>query len=650
MVSTREKTTLTHNINQIENDNVQSESDPFSMYGSGINLSNLNQDMLIRRWRAFSVHPEASRALDEILNEAVNFGDDDDFMKLDLSKVDEEYETNSARPLVDEIRDTFEKFKMLTDFDENVDNLFLQFLIDGQINYEAIYPIDEAEQKEKGIIDVQLLSPIGLRKIKIKNPIVRDEESFLENNKEYLTATDAANVYDSIEKHPGGYDPNREYTFYYYDKSAITEQQEYNYSNAYRDEEATVMFDDEQMITANSGKWDSTTKMYQSPINKAVRSLNHIMLIEDSILIFCITKSNQKRMFKVNTAGMNRKSADQYVNALKDKYSQKKFYNTSTGEISDRKVTQTINEDFWVAVRSDGTASLEVTNVEGVANASFAVMDELNYFRRKVFESFNIPSTRMNAETNTAYLGFDASAATINRDEQKFTKTTSKFRNRFMEIFFEFAKRDLIVRKVFGADDWYFIKKMIRLRYTNENEFATVKKFQLLTAQLDILDRIEPWRKEGYYSKKYIEREVLNRTDEEITKMQEEIEEELIAGDVRIETQEQMLDGGMGGGGMSGGGYSGGFTPLPSSAGEMGSDVFPEGFGEEVPENAPEEAPSPEEAPAPEELNQSVKRNTRKDKLILETLEKYKTRVPEGGFITVAGKRFRRQSGIFLPE
>jgi hypothetical protein len=647
-VSTKEKTTITHNINQVENEYIVSDWDPFSIYGTnvGANIGIIQHDLLIRRWRAFSNQPEAAQCLDEILNEAINPGDDGEWYKIDLSKVEEKYETNSSQPLIEDIRDSHEKFKMLLNFDENIDNLFLQFMIDGQINCEAIYPKSQKEMIEKGIVDAQIISPIGLRRIKIRNPQIRDEATFIENNREYLNASDAEAIYKEIEKDESGYDEDREYVFYYYDKSSNQTEQDFGY-NSHSEDDDTIIFDDEQIISANSGKWDSAAKIYLSPIQRAIRSLNHIQLIEDSIVIFAITKANQKRMFKVNTGGMNRKTSDQYVEMLKNKYSQKKFYNSSTGEISDRKVTQTINEDFWVSVK-DGQASLEVVNVEGVANASFETMEELNYFRRKARESFGIPITRLNSESNTTYLGYDSGAATINRDEEKFSKQVHKYLIRLMELEYEFIRRDLVAKRIIGTDDWYYIKQMIRFVFTNENNYVKIKKLMLLEQQLTLLERIDPWREKGYYSKKYIERELLGRTEEEIEKMRDEIEEEIIEADVRIESQERMLEEpGFGGGG---GGYSGGFTPLPSSAGEIGGDVFPEGFGE-VPENEPEMAPepeTPEEAPTPEELNQSVK-ETKRHNLILETLKKYSDKVPENGFVTIDKKRFKKSGGIFIP-
>lgn len=655
VTSTPEKTTVTHSIGQVEDADVVAQQDPFSLYGTsvGLNVGQIGGDLLISRWRTYSQLTEADVCLSDIVGEAFSLGDDYEYFKLDLSKVEDTYEINSSRPLTEEIRSSLEKFDILSGFTDNVESYFRQFLVDGKFYFEAIYPLNEKDLEKKGIIDLQLLSPIGMRKVTIRNPETRSENDFIDNNRQYIAANDAGKIYDEMSNNPDSYDPNKKYDFYYYDKSSHETKQ--NLSTYSHEEESTIIFDAEQIIEANSGEYDITLKTHLSLMNGAIRALNHLSLVEDSFIIFCVQKSNSKRMFKISTKGLNRKSADQYVEGLKNKYSQKKFYNTSTGEVSSRLQSVSLNEDFWTSVGSDGVQSMSVENIPGVENASFEVMAYLDFFRKKAKEKFRIPPSRMNSETNQFNLSYDSSATAISRDELKFTKFCNKHRNLFMEVVFEFLKRDLVARKIIGSDDWYFIKKMIRFRFNNENEFAKVKKFQLMTQQLDLLDRIDTYREKGYYSKKFIEKEVLGRTDEEIEKMKEEIEEEMIESQVRIENQEgSLMDGGNdfgGGGGSSGGGFSGGFTPLPSSAGSISGDAFPEGFGEPEP-NAPEEAPSPEEEapPAePEPITQS-KDSDRRTNLIMEALKKHGHKVKEGGKITIAGKTYLKNDGIFLPE
>lgn len=650
----KENTTITHHPSQKEEDAELFQSyNPFSVMGINLSNSQLDADNTITMWRNYSLYPEAENAIDEITGEAINRDENGEFMKLDLSPIINEYGKSSAEPLVSEVRYAFDKFCLLTDYEENVEEYFQQFYIDGVMNWETVYPKNEKELIEKGIIDCQLLSPIGFRKVKIRNPVT-DKDSFMATNKDYINGRDAELLYGNIENKTAEYDSNREYTFYYYDKSSNLNNSNYNAnasSDATEDLTTQIIFDEEQIISSNTGKYDPVKKIYFSYMNKTIRSLRSLYMVEDAIIIYRIGHSSAKRAFYVNTKGMKAKNAEQYLKNLMTNYSSKMFYNSSDGSISNYNTTRSIGtENYWFLKNADGTNSVDVVTLDALSSFDITNMADLDYFVKKVRESFGTPTGRMDKANSQTQFSYDSNNSIL-REEIRFSKMTTGIKRKFINFIYEFIKRDLVARRIIGIDDWYDLKKLIQFRFHGENEFARKAKFALLAQRVQLSDQLMPYITEHkFYSKKWLKTTIWEMTDEEIEEQIEQIEIESIEDTVRVGEQEQEMAGfDQGGGGSDlGHGYSGSFEPLSQEQGDIADDAFPDFESpEEAP--APEETPT-EETPAPEELNQSVKPKKSHDDLILETLKKYDSKVNEGNVISISGLKFKKTNGLFVKQ
>jgi len=213
------------------------------------------------------------------------------------------------------------------------------------------------------------------------------------------------------------------------------------------------------------------------------------------------------------------------------KYRNKLVYDASTGEMRDDRKTMTMLEDFWLP-RRDGGRGTEITTLPGGEN--LGQIDDVVFFQRKLYNSLNVPPNRL--ESATAYnIG---RSTEITRDEVKFQKFVNRLRKKFSLLFIDMLKVQLILKGVITIDDWDDIKENIAVDYLEDNFFSELKDFEIMNERITMFNAIED--KIGkYYSEKWVRSNILNQSDEDIEKMDEQIALEAAA---KLEPKEPEND------------------------------------------------------------------------------------------------------------
>ena len=144
-------------------------------------------------------------------------------------------------------------------------------------------------------------------------------------------------------------------------------------------------------------------------------------MIEDSLVIYRISRAPERRIFYIDVGNLPKIKAEQYLKDVMNRYRNKLVYDASTGEIRDDRNHMSMLEDFWLP-RREGGRGTEITTLPGGSN--LGEIDDIVYFQRKLFRSLNVPISRLEAESN-----FSLGRATeITRDELKFTKFVQRIR------------------------------------------------------------------------------------------------------------------------------------------------------------------------------------------------------------------------------
>ena len=241
-------------------------------------------------------------------------------------------------------------------------------------------------------------------------------------------------------------------------------------------------------------------------------------MIEDALVIYRISRAPERRIFYIDVGNLPKIKAEQYLKDVMNRYRNKLVYDASTGEIRDDRNHMSMLEDFWLP-RREGGRGTEITTLAGGSN--LGEIDDITYFQRKLYRSLNVPISRMEAEQ-----GFSLGRSTeITRDELKFTKFVQRLRKRFTALFTDILKTQLVLKGIVTLEDWSQMKEHIQYDFLQDGHFAELKKAELLEDRINALGSIENYIG-TFYSKEWVQKNVLNMTDAEIEEMQRQINKE----------------------------------------------------------------------------------------------------------------------------
>jgi hypothetical protein len=434
---------------------------------------------LITRYREMAMQPELESAIDDIVNESVVHDEKGKSVTIILDDLDQ------PDNIKDMIRAEFDNVLRLMDFSNNGNDIFRQWYIDGRLYYQVL--IDE-KQPKIGIRELVYLDPRKVKKVRI-----------LDKKRDPRTGVEV--VTGSRE-------------FYVYNEKATQTGQTFVSSPS----DSGVKIAADAVVNVNSGLMDPKRSMVMSYLHKAIKPLNQLRMVEDAIVIYRISRAPERRVFYIDVGNLPKTKADQYLKDFMTKFRNKVVYDSSTGEVRDDRKFMSMMEDFWIPRRGEGK-STEITTLP--AGENLGELADVRYFEQKLYKSLNVPVSRLEPQT-----GFSLGRASeITRDELKFMKFIDKLRSKFTLMFDELMERQLALKGICSVDEWKELKQKIHYDFLKDNNFAELKNAELLTARLDIMQRIDPYVG-VYFSKDYIRKKVLNLDEEEIEEIVGQIEQE----------------------------------------------------------------------------------------------------------------------------
>ena len=243
-------------------------------------------------------------------------------------------------------------------------------------------------------------------------------------------------------------------------------------------------------------------------------------MIEDSLVIYRLARAPERRIFYIDVGNLPKLKAEQYLRSVMDKYKQKVIYNASTGEVEDQKKQMSMLEDFWLP-RRDGGRGTEISTLPSGQN--LGEIEDIEYFRKKLYQSLNVPISRIEGTEQTAFnLG---RATEINRDEVKFGKYIAKLRHRFSHLFTDLLKIQLLLKGIINEEDWFDIKDNLDYVWTKDSHFSELKNNEIIRERFEILAQAEEYIGK-YISNDWVKKNILQQTDEEIKTQQAQMDAE----------------------------------------------------------------------------------------------------------------------------
>ena len=237
-------------------------------------------------------------------------------------------------------------------------------------------------------------------------------------------------------------------------------------------------------------------------------------------------------MFYVDVGNLPKQKAEQYVRDIMNRYRNKIIYDPASGSIKDDRNFQSMLEDFWMP-RREGGRGTEISTLDSGAN--LGEMTDVEYFQRKLWQALNVPLSRMLPET-----GFNMGrAAEITRDEVKFYKFIDRLRNRFSVLFASLLRTQLLLKGIISDRDWEDINQNIAFVYNRDSYFDELKEAEILRERMEILSTVDPMVGK-YFSEEYIRKTLLKQDDQDIVRMNAEMEQELAIRQEQMMQQQMM--------------------------------------------------------------------------------------------------------------
>ena len=271
-----------------------------------------------------------------------------------------------------------------------------------------------------------------------------------------------------------------------------------------------------------SGLVDRNKGATLSYLHKAIKSINQLRMIEDSLVIYRLSRAPERRIFYIDVGNLPKIKAEQYLRDVMMRYRNKLVYDANTGEIRDDKKYMAMLEDFWLP-RREGGRGTEISTLPGGQN--LGEITDIEYFKKKLYRSLNVPPSRMDGEG-----GFNLGRSSeILRDELKFTKFVGRLRHRFSRMFDDMLKTQLILKNIITPEDWEIMSEHIQYDFLYDNHFSELKETELFNERITVAAAAEPYIGR-YYSQDYVRRKILRQTDMEILEQDELMQKEIKDG------------------------------------------------------------------------------------------------------------------------
>ena len=208
--------------------------------------------------------------------------------------------------------------------------------------------------------------------------------------------------------------------------------------------------------------------------------------MEDATVVYRLVRAPERRVWKIDVGNLPKVKAEQYIRDVMVQYKNRLVYDSTTGQVMDDRRYLTMLEDIWLPTRGDGRGDGVETLPAGELTG---VLDDVLYFKQKLFNSLNVPVARLNPEN----IFTSGRATEITRDEVKFSKFIFKIRQKFCELFLQILEKQLILKNKITWDDWKQIKQLIKFDFVKDNEFAELRDLDLMNDRLNILALLDQW-------------------------------------------------------------------------------------------------------------------------------------------------------------
>ena len=469
-------------------------------YGTYVDTDNQarNEYEMIRRYRDMALHPECDSAVDEVVNEFVVSDAHDTPVEINLDNLD------AGMGIKKKIRDEFEYLKRLLNFDNRAHEIVRSWYIDGRLYYHKVIDL---ENPKKGITELRYIDPMKIKKVRQKLDQKKNLDSL---QRQAIKGTALEYEYGTFVDYYL-YNPKG-----FYKGGVLGPVGDMSLSQGVKMAIDSITF-------CPSGLQDLNKRMTLGFLHKAIKSLNQLRMIEDSLVIYRLSRAPERRIFYIDVGNLPKVKAEQYLRDVMSRYRNKLVYDANTGEMRDDKKHMSMLEDFWLP-RREGGRGTEITTLPGGQN--LGELKDVEYFKKKLFNSLNLPPSRLTDDNK----GFNLGKTTeVLRDELKFTKFIGRLRKRFSELFHDMLKTQLILKGIIAPEDWDDMKEHMQYDFLFDNHFNELKNIEMMNQRMMTVTQMDPFVGK-YFSVEYVRKNILGQTNKDMREIDKQMKGDISSG------------------------------------------------------------------------------------------------------------------------
>lgn len=456
----------------------------------------------IKTYRNIAANADVDLILNEIRNEFMIF-DVPGKKPVDVSFPDQTAAV--SRGIQKRMHEEFDEVYRLLNFKDKGIEFFSSWYVDSRIYFHVI--IDQNDKKA-GIKRLVQIDPLKIRKIRELPP--KDPKT-------------------------GTYDITKVKEYYVY----VDQPDAASKSTAYFQQKGLKIQKD-SIICIDSGILrDGVIKGF---LDKAIVPFNNLKLMEESLLIYRVSRAPERRVIYVDVGNLPKNKAEQYIRDLMNRFRNKIVYDTKTGSIADKRNVLSMMEDYWLP-RRDGGKGTEITTLPGGEN--LGITADIEYFKDKLLDSLNVPSSRFGEQPTSFVFG---KGVEISRDEYRFKKYIDRLRQKFSKLFMDLLRVQVLLKNVATEEDWQDISEEIIWVYAEDNAFTEFKESEILNNRINTVTLIDPFVGK-YVTREWVMKNILKMNDKEydemIDAMKDEQDEHGIMSQEAQDQQQQNFDNSM---------------------------------------------------------------------------------------------------------
>lgn len=178
-----------------------------------------------------------------------------------------------------------------------------------------------------------------------------------------------------------------------------------------------------------------------SVLEKARRIWKQLLLSEDAMLVYRVTRAPERRVYKVYVGNIDEEDVQAYVNDIANNFKRASVVDSQTGQV-DLRFNQLANDqDIFIPVR-DENAATPIDTLPGAQNLD--QIADIEYLQRKLFTSLRVPKS---------FLGFDeptGEGKNLALMDIRFARTVNRLQQAIIQ---ELNKMAIIHLYLLGFDD-----------------------------------------------------------------------------------------------------------------------------------------------------------------------------------------------------